>query len=279
MTQHTIDPESQRRRVVLITGASGGLGKATVDQFESRGWSVAATARDPHNLNQWKGASNILGVHLDLSDHASIDNAIADVEERFGRIDVLVNNAGSGLAGPLEAMSLRALQKHFEANVVGTLAVTKAVLPGMRRRRAGAIVNVTSIAGRLGLPFMAPYVMAKFALEGMAESLRYELAPFGIKVRLVEPSGIRTNFGHAWISNAPYEHEIAALQQNMAQGMNKAMPPEKVARVVYRASVSTGPAFRFPTHDARALLLIKALLPDPIMQSLMRASMLKARLS
>lgn len=274
----SIVPDNRRRRVVLVTGASGGLGKATVDHFHSRGWSVAATARDPRNLHLQKGNGDLLGVRLDIADHDSVKAAVAEIEERFGHIDVLVNNAGTGLAGPLEAMEIPTLQKHFETNVMGAISVTKAVLPGMRHRRAGTIINVTSIAGRLGLPFMAPYVAAKFALEGVAESLRYELAPFGIKVRLVEPSGIRTGFQHEWISGAPYEREIAALRQHMAAGTAKSLLPEKVASVIYRAAVSTGSTLRFPTRDAGVLILIKSLLPDSIVQALIRVTFLKERL-
>jgi NAD(P)-dependent dehydrogenase (short-subunit alcohol dehydrogenase family) len=272
-----IVPDDRQKRIVLVTGASGGLGKATVDHFHSRGWSVAATARDPRNLHVRRSDGDVLGVRLDISDQASVNAAVAEVEERFGHIDVLVNNAGTGLAGPLEAMEIPTLQKHFETNVLGAITVTKAVLPGMRRRRAGTIVNVTSIAGRLGLPFMAPYVASKFALEGLAESLRYELAPFGIKMRLVEPSGIRTGFQHEWISDAPYEREIAMLRQHMAEGMAKSLLPEKVASVIYRAAISTGSTLRFPTRDAGMLMLIKSLLPDSIVQALIRVAFLKER--
>lgn len=145
----SIIPGNEGCRVVLVTGASGSLGKATVDHFRARGWAVAATARDPGNLNLPQGNGDLLGVRLDLSDHASVKYAVAEAEERFGHIDVPVNNAGSGLAGPLEAMTIRTLQEYFETNVLGTISVTKAVLPGMRRRARGTIVNVTSIAGRL----------------------------------------------------------------------------------------------------------------------------------
>lgn len=273
----SIIPEIQRRRVVMITGASGGLGKATVDHFLSKGWSVAATARDPNNLQTGGATSELLNLRLDLSDQDSIQSAVTQAEARFGQIDVLINNAGSGLAGPLEAIDASTLQRHFEANVVGTASVTKAVLPGMRHRRAGTIVNVTSIAGRLGLPFMAPYVASKFALEGLTESLRYELASFGIKVRLVEPAGIRTRFEHEWISDVPYDHQIAMLREHMAEGMTKAALPEKVADVVYRAAVSNGSTLRFAPREASVLLMMKALLPDSVMQAFIRAQFLKPR--
>ncbi len=125
---------------------------------------------------------------------------------------------------------------------------------------------------------MAPYVAAKFALEGLAESLRYELAPFGIKVRLVEPSGIRTRFQHEWISNASYDPGTTALRQRMAAGATRALLPEKVASVIYRAAVANGSTLRFPTRDASVLMLIKSLLPDAIVQALVRAAFLKEHL-
>ncbi|NMV37117.1 SDR family oxidoreductase [Ralstonia insidiosa] len=274
MENGLINPENQRRRVVFVTGASSGLGKATVSHFLSKGWSVVATARDPRNLPVGSASDNLVSLRLDLSDPDSIQSAVMQAEDRFGHIDVLINNAGSGLAGPLEAMDASMLQKHFEINVIGAASVTKAVLPGMRYRRAGTIVNVTSVAGRLGLPFMAPYVASKFALEGLTESLRYELAPFGIKVRLVEPSGIRTRFEHEWVSDAPYDRQLATVRGRMAAGMAKAALPEKVANVVYRAAVSGGSTLRFPTRDASVLLLMKSLLPDAFMQAFMRAQFL-----
>lgn len=126
---------------------------------------------------------------------------------------------------------------------------------------------------------MAPYVAAKFAVEGLSESLRYELAPFGIKVRLVEPSGIRTGFRHEWASDAAYERGISAFRQNMTAGVASAMLPEKVASVIYRAALATGSKLRFPTSDAGVLMMLKSLLPDSVVQALMRSALLKERLS
>ncbi|MFM0502336.1 SDR family oxidoreductase [Paraburkholderia caffeinilytica] len=268
-------PNKEQRRVAFITGASGGVGKATVEHFRSQGWAVAATSRDPRTLRPQQGDNDFLGIRLDLSDHASVNAAVAEAEERFGHIDVLVNNAGTGLAGPLEAMAIATLKEHFETNVLGSTVVTKAVLPGMRRRRKGTIVNVTSIAGRLGLPFMAPYAAAKFALEGLTEAMRYELMPFDIKVRLVEPSGIRTGFEHTWMTDAPYEREVSTIRRRMSVSAAKSLLPEKVADVIYQASVSTGSRLRFPTSDTAALLLLRSLLPDSIVQRLLRSAFLK----
>ncbi|MFL9991299.1 SDR family oxidoreductase [Paraburkholderia sediminicola] len=271
----SVFPDRQRRRVALVAGASKGLGKATVDYFRSRGWSVAATVRDPLNLRLERSDSDLFGVRLDFSDHESVRNAVAEVEERFGHIDVLVNNVGTGHAGPLEAMEIPTLQKHFETNVLGAILVAQAVLPGMRLRHAGTIVNVISIAGQLGMPFMAPYTAANSALEGLAESWSYELAPFGIKVRLVESAGIRIGFQHEWTSVAPYERDVSAIRQNMTEMAPEPLLPEKVASVIYRAAVTPRSKLRFRTDDAYALILIKSLLPDSIGQALLRRMFLK----
>ena len=184
-------------KTILITGASIGIGRATAELFQSRGWNVVATMRKPDAGKDLVALPNVLVTKLDVTDQSSIDAAISAAIARFGSIDVLVNNAGYGLYGILEATSIDQIRQQFETNVIGLLATTKAVIPHFRRQHSGVIVNIGSIAGRISLPTGAPYNGTKFAVEGISEALLYEMRAIGVRVKLVEPGVIKTNFGAA----------------------------------------------------------------------------------
>ena len=191
-------------RTVLVTGTSSGLGQAAAKQFLAEGWNVVASARTIETAVPLEpDSSRLLRVRLDVIDARSIQTAFDAAESRFGAVDVVVNNAGVGLGGVLEAISTEQLRDHFEVNVIGTAAVCQAAIRHMRVRREGVIINVTSLAGRVGLPFLSPYCAGKFAVEGLTESLFYELKPFGVRVKIVEPGGIRTKFTHPWTAIEP----------------------------------------------------------------------------
>jgi NAD(P)-dependent dehydrogenase (short-subunit alcohol dehydrogenase family) len=177
-------------KVVLITGCSAGIGRLAAQLFAARGWNVAATARHPEEIS----LDNVAALRLDVNDEASIASAVAGTVDRFGTIDVLVNNAGYGLFGPLEGATAAEFEAQIRTNLLGAVSVIRHVLPGMRARRSGVIVNVSSLAGRLATPFMSSYNASKFALEGLSESLRYELSLHGIRVKLVEPGHFKTGF-------------------------------------------------------------------------------------
>ncbi len=178
-------------KTVLITGASSGLGRATALLFARSGWNVVATMRTPAAGAELAALERVLVTRLDVQDPASIEQAIAAGIARFGGIDVLVNNAGFGLFGLFEATPREKIREQFEVNVFGVMEVTRAVLPHFRQRRSGVIVNVSSGAGVFGLPMLSLYNASKFALEGFAESLSYELASQGVAVKLVEPGGVQ----------------------------------------------------------------------------------------
>lgn len=183
-------------QTVLITGASTGFGKSAAQLFAAQGWNVIATLRNPDVGADLKALENVLVTHLDVQDPASIDTAIAAGIDRFGQIDVLVNNAGFGLFGVFEGTSREKIREQFDVNVFGVMDVTRAILPHLRQRQAGVIINVSSGAGVFGLPMISAYNASKFALEGFSESLSYELAALGIVVKIVEPGGvISTGFG------------------------------------------------------------------------------------
>jgi NAD(P)-dependent dehydrogenase (short-subunit alcohol dehydrogenase family) len=183
-------------KTVLITGASSGFGKSAVQLFAAQGWNVIATMRTPAAGAELAKLDNVLVTRLDVQDEASIARAIAAGVERFGRIDVLVNNAGYSLFGVFESTPRAKIQEQFDVNLFGVMDVTRAMLPHFRQNRAGVIVNVSSGAGVFGLPMISLYNASKFALEGFSESLSYELLSQNIVVKLVEPGGvITTEFG------------------------------------------------------------------------------------
>jgi NAD(P)-dependent dehydrogenase (short-subunit alcohol dehydrogenase family) len=175
-------------KTVLITGCSSGFGEASVRRFADAGWNVVATLRNPEHASGFP--HGVVTTRLDVQDAASIDAAVQATVERFGGIDVLVNNAGFGLSGFFETVPRAKIQEQFDVNVFGLMDVTRAVLPHMRGRKQGVIVNVTSGAGVFGLPMVSLYAASKFAVEGFSESLMHEVAPLGIAVKLVEPGGV-----------------------------------------------------------------------------------------
>lgn len=180
--------------VVLITGASSGIGLAAAQLFGEAGWRVAATMRNPQGGAALAEQQRVMALPLDVTDPASVEAAIAAALEHWGRIDVVVNNAGYGLFGPFETATDEQIRRLFATNVDGVFAVTRAVLPAMRRQGNGTIINVASIGGLLAQPFFSLYHATKFAVVGFTESLSFELAPLGIRAKVIAPGGVATNF-------------------------------------------------------------------------------------
>lgn len=181
-------------QTIFITGASSGIGKATAHYFHDKGWNVVATLRDPAQAGDLAVLPRVLVSRLDVTDAASITASVDAAHARFGGIDVLLNNAGYGAYGPLEAFDMEGIRRQFDTNVIGLLEVTKAVLPGMRAQGKGVIANISSIGGRMTFPLGSLYHGTKFAVEGLSEALHYELEPLGIRVKIVEPGMIATDF-------------------------------------------------------------------------------------
>ncbi|MEY8837969.1 SDR family oxidoreductase [Cribrihabitans sp. XS_ASV171] len=248
-------------QTILITGASSGIGKATAQRFQSEGWNVVATMRDPSAGGDLAALDNVLVTRLDVTDTGSIASAMADGIARFGRIDALLNNAGYGAYGPLEAFSVERIRRQFDTNVIGLLEVTKALLPHMRANRAGTIVNISSIGGQITFPLGTLYHGTKFAVEGLSEALHYELEPLGIRVRIVEPGMIKTDFGGRSFDFAMDEtlSDYAPTAEAMARLFGKLASdpsaPEVVADVIWQAVNEAGSCLRFRAGaDAEALL-------------------------
>ncbi|MDA7429775.1 SDR family oxidoreductase [Primorskyibacter aestuariivivens] len=238
-------------KTIMITGASSGIGAATARHFQENGWNVIATMRDPSKGNALAALDNLAVVALDVTDPATIPAAVENGMERFGQIDVLMNNAGYGAYGALEAFSMERIRRQFDTNVIGLLEVTKAVLPHMRAARSGTIINISSIGGQITFPLGTLYHGTKFAVEGLSEALHYELEPLGIRVRIVQPGMIKTNFGGSSFDFAMDESlaDYAPTADGMGRVFGKLASdpsaPEAVAEVIWEAAHETGDRLRF----------------------------------
>jgi NAD(P)-dependent dehydrogenase (short-subunit alcohol dehydrogenase family) len=249
-------------KVVLITGCSAGIGRLTAELFAARGWSVAATARRPKEIS----LDNVAALRLDVTDETSIASAVAATVDRFGTIDVLVNNAGYGLFGPLEGAAASEFEAQIRTNLLGPASVIRHVLPVMRAHRTGVIVNVSSIAGRVATPFMSSYHASKFALEGLSESLRFELSLHGIRVKLVEPAHFKTGFIERSLKRTSHQAYDAQFENYMGWVRKedaKAPDPAPVAEAIYRAASDRSHRLRYPVKGKLMLALI-ALFPDSV---------------
>lgn len=248
-------------KTILITGASSGIGEATARHFQVNGWNVVATMRNPDNAGDLAELDNVQVVRLDVTDPDSIKDAAASGIDRFGSIDVLLNNAGYGAYGALEAFSMERIRRQFDTNVIGLLEVTKAVLPHMRANRAGTIINISSIGGQITFPLGTLYHGTKFAVEGLSEALHFELEPLGIHVRIVEPGMIKTNFGGSSFDFAmdedlaDYAPMAEAMGRVFGKLASKPSAPETVAKVIWEAANDTGHRLRYRAGaDAEELL-------------------------
>lgn len=262
---------------VFITGASTGIGRATALYFHKKGWNVAATMRNLSNNPGFEASTRIKTYSLDVTDIGSIQKALHSAVKDFGGIDVVVNNAGYGLTGPFEGASTDQIQKQFNTNVFGLMNVTREILPLFRTQKHGTIVNIASMGGRIVFPYYSLYHGTKWAVEGFSESLRFELEPLGIRVKIIEPGAIKTDFyersNDSTILNSPSEYKAlydkAAV--NIAKAEESAIAPEKVAKVIFKAASGTSKKLRYPVGpDAKALLFLRNFLPDSWYAGLIR---------
>ena len=253
---------------VIITGSSSGIGRATAQLFHEQGWNVVATLRSPEAETMLDQPDNVLVTRLDVTDRASIETAVAQSIARFGSIDVLVNNAGYGAFGPLEATSHEKIVRQFETNVIGLLDTTKAVVPHFRQQGNGTIVNVSSIGGRMTFPLGTLYHGSKWAVEGLSEALSFEMQAIGVRVKIVEPGVINTDFGgrsfdfSADESLAEYQGIVGALADRMS-GTGASSEPIVVAEVIYEAATDGTNRLRYTAgDDARDILANRTAVGD-----------------
>ncbi len=228
-----------QQRTVLITGCSSGFGKLSAQTFAAKGWNVAATMRRPENETELTDGYSMLVTRLDVTDPASIDAAVSETIERFGGLDVLVNNAGYGGHFMFEQATDEVVRAMFETNVFGTMNVCRAVLPHFRARGSGAIVNVTSMAGMMVLPVGSVYSATKYALEGFTEGLAIDYQPLGITVRSVLPGAYPTSFtgntdNHLDNGDEQLRTLAHAFRNKMTQVVGaEPQDPQEVADLVY----------------------------------------------
>lgn len=253
------------KKTVLITGSSSGIGKAVAKLFAEKGWNVAATMRRPEAEKDLRETSNLKLFRLDVQDEASIAEAVRQVIAAFGKIDVLVNNAGYGLTGVAEFIELDEIRKQFEVNVFGLMATTNAVLPHFRANQSGRIVNISSMGGRLTFPLFSYYHSSKFAVEGYSESLNYELNPLGISIKLVEPGSTQTEFaGSSMNMVQTNDPDYTTLQNKLIEAMkdsrNFPTKAQDVAQVIFKAATTTSSRMRYIVgSDARLMWTLKKL--------------------
>lgn len=261
----------------MITGASSGFGLRTALRLARQGWMVYAGYRDPAAANVFaeaavdaRQATRIRPIRLDVTKETEISQAIDRVAEETGRLDALVNNAGFAVGGFLEQLPIERWRTQFETNVFGVVAVTRAALPLMRSGSAGRIVLMGSVSGRIGFPALGPYCASKHALEGIAETLRFELAPLGIAVSIVEPGSYRTPIWSKSMANltppepdSPYADLYAGIKPRFDQSAATQRDPDQVAAAIVRALTDKRPKLRYlPGWNERAMLGAKRLLPD-----------------
>ncbi len=253
-------------KVVLITGASSGIGRATALHFLKQGWMVAAAMRRP-DVADLPCEERLRRYALDVTEPVSVCECVAAVERDCGGIDVLVNNAGVYLTKPLEDGTDADYAAVFGTNVQGTLRVTRAVLPGFRCRRAGMIVNVSSVAGRVSFPFQSLYHGSKWAIEGWSEGLAHELRPQGIRMKLVEPGMVRTPLydrtrsqGEA-VETEAYREDFASWRRYLLRCWEQGASPEASARAIFRAANDDSNRLRYTAGaDTRQAFILRAVL-------------------
>lgn len=263
--------------VALVTGATSGIGAATARRLAARGLVVYGAARRADRLAELASAG-IRPLPLDLTDDATLTAGVAQVLETEGRIDVLVNNAGYGAYGAVEDVPPQEARRQVEVNLFGVARMAQLVLPAMRSRRSGTIVNVTSMGGRFATPFGGWYHATKFAVEGLSDALRQEVAPFGVRVVVVEPGAIRTEWGGIAMDSAlarsgdgAYGDRVRRMVAAIGDGESGigSSDPDVVARVIERAVTTARPRTRYVVgRGARPVLAARRVLPDRVFDAL-----------
>ncbi len=256
------------KKTIFITGASSGIGRAAVELFAKKDWNVAATMRSPEKEQYLQKQDNVRLFQLDVTQPETITEALESTLKAFGDIDVLVNNAGYGAVGIFEKATPEQIQKQFDTNVFGLMNVTRAFLPHFRKRKAGRIINISSVGGRITFPVYSVYHATKWAVEGFSESLQFELKPFNIDVKLVEPAAIKTDFysrskdvfqKEGFPEYEAYEKVTLANSDKFGED---APGPEVVAKTIYKAATSHYKKIRYVSStQGKILLFIRKIIP------------------
>lgn len=265
-------------KTVLITGSSSGIGRETALRFQHEGWNVIATMRTPANEQDLVKLPNVICPELDVVQEATIRGAIAEGLAQFGKIDVVINNAGYGLIGPFETFSADQINRQFQTNVLGLMSVTREMLPHFRKQRSGLLINVASFAGRSIFPLYSVYHASKWAVEGFCDSLQYEVSAYGIQVKIVEPGLVKTEF---WGRSTDRENRtgvndydeqsrpVLELIDDAASLF--ATKPNDVAETIWKAANDGSNRLRYIVGiDAHTTLLARKVLSDGLYRGVMK---------
>ncbi|MBT0608635.1 SDR family oxidoreductase [Aequorivita echinoideorum] len=259
-------------KVVLITGGSSGIGKAIGDYLSSRNYTVYGTSRNPDTIQN----SLFPLLKMDVCNLESIESAISELIEATGKIDVLINNAGVGITGPIEETPTEEMKKAFDTNLYGPINVIKTVLPYMRSQKRGHIINITSIAGYMGLPYRGIYSATKSALEITIEAMRMETLQFGIKMTNVAPGDFATNIAagryHAPVlENSPYKEAYSSTLKMMNEHVDHGEDPSKMAKVVHQIIENENPKIHYKVGAPmqKFSIVLKRILPDKVYERML----------
>lgn len=269
-------------KTVLITGTSSGIGKETAILFHKKGWNVLATMRNIEDGKDIADFENLRVLPCDVTETVSIQGAIDEGIRIFGKIDVLVNNAGYYALGPFEFAQKEQISKQINTNLLGVMEMTREIIPHFRAQNSGVIVNVSSIAGVTTVPLQTIYHATKWGVEGFSESLQHELRQFNIRVKVIEPGVIHTDFyGRSMtILQNPdihvYDPYVKKVCENIIRNSLKGSTPDGVAKTIYRAATDNKTKLRYPTGKSKELTLLGRLLPQKTFAPLVRGAMEKS---
>jgi len=259
-------------KVVLITGGSSGIGKSIGEYLSEKGMTVFGTSRNPQKYPQSKFSI----IALDVTKKETISSCIQTVIDAEGRIDVVINNAGVGITGPIEEIPEEEIKRSFETNFFGPLNVIKAVLPQMRKQNSGLIINITSIAGYMGLPYRGIYSASKGALELITEAFRLEIKDFNIQMTNIAPGDFATNIAagrfHApIIETSPYKEKYGSVLKAIDEGVNKGNNPIAIAEMVYKVIETRRPKIHYKVGAfmQRFSIVLKRILPDKVYEKML----------
>ena len=264
-------------KTVLITGASTGIGRETAKYFQEKGWNVAATMRSPEKEKELINLQNVICPKLDVTDEESIALTMENIIEKFDSIDVIVNNAGYSLTGIFEAATNDQLQHQYDVNVFGIMNLVRAILPYFRVKRSGTIVNVSSSGGKMTLPLYSMYQSTKWAISGFSEALQFELRQFNIKVKVIEPGAVITDFYDRSMTHTKkegltdYDEYVQKIYAVNDKFVSRGSHPLKTAKVIFKAATSNNWKLYYPSGgDAKIFLKLRKLQPVSWFNSVIR---------
>lgn len=255
------------QKTILITGASSGIGLATAEYFLSNSWQVILVTRKKTEDLQKLESDLCKIIEADLTKHSDIQKIYKNAIQHFGKVDVVVNNAGYGLLGPIETASQEQIREQFDVNVMALIHLTQAFIPHFRENKSGTFINISSIMGKIPFPFLSLYNASKFAVEGFSESVAYELEPLGIRVKLIEPGTIKTRFFSGSLKTSPskntaYESYFQRVLKSIQDKGKSGSAPELVAKTIWQAVHDSKKFGRYePDPAAKQLLFLRAWTP------------------